>query len=178
MVSNRSPRDLAYAVHTATCTYLLDDDGVCRWIVSPQGVPPTHVQQAVGAQFVACLDLTEPGGLVGDLRIGAMALLARHDGDRMILLRTAPIRNVDDRRTPAPDEDATVKSPRPKAVAAASALPPPPRQYGAKVGVMPYLAAPPPKLRVVEDVGSEQTITLTLPTRRAPGVRPGSPRSG
>ncbi|MBM4356814.1 MAG: hypothetical protein FJ096_01765 [Deltaproteobacteria bacterium] len=175
MAESRSPRDLAYAVHTATCTYLLDEDGVCRWIVSPQGVPPSHVQQAVGAQFVACLALDAPGGLVGDLRIGAMALLARSDGERMVLLRTAPIINVDDRRENS-DDDATVRAPRP---AQAAAKRPELRQYGAKVGALTYLASPPPKLRVVEDVGSEQTITLMLPTSRAPGVRPsGNTRKG
>jgi len=155
-----APQDLAYAVHTSTCSYLLDEDGVCRWIVSPQGLAPSHVKQAVGAQFVACLDLEEPGGLVGDLRVGGMALLARHDGDRMMLLRTAPITNVDDRRGKS-DEDTTVRGFRPRAMPVSSAVEL--RQYGMPVGQVPYRASPPPQLRVVEDVGREQTITLTLP---------------
>src|SRR5277367_523280 len=29
--------DLTYAVHTATCTYLLDEDGICRWTHVPTG---------------------------------------------------------------------------------------------------------------------------------------------
>lgn len=176
MAAPSAPQDLAYAVHTATCTYLLDDDGVCRWIVSAQGLAPSHVKQAVGAQFVACLDLKEPGGLAGDLRVGGMALLARYDGDRMVLLRTAPIIHVDDRRAP-PDEDATVRDSRPRA----QTLSPQPRlkEYGMNVGGLPYRASPPPKLRVVEDIGSEQTITLTMPSRRTfSGRVQGTPRKG
>ncbi|MBM4375679.1 MAG: hypothetical protein FJ095_11390 [Deltaproteobacteria bacterium] len=174
MADTCSPRDLAYAVHTATCTYLLDGDGVCRWIVSPQGVPPSHVQQAVGAQFVACLDLTEPGGLVGELHVGAMALMARYDGDRMVLLRTAEITHVDDRRGPS-DDDATVRARRPRQ---ASSTRPELRQYGLKVEGLPYVASPPPRLRVVKDEGSEQTITLSLPTKRVPGAKQPAPRKG
>ena len=160
MVASRSPQDLAYAVHTATCTYLLDDDGVCEWIVSPQGIAPPHVKQAIGAQFVACLDLNEAGGLIGELRVGAMALLARYDGDRMVLLRTAEITNVDDRRGPA-DEDSTVRAGRRHALP--SAVRPQLQQYGASVAGLPYPASPPPKLRFVQDLGSEQTVTVTMP---------------
>lgn len=175
MAEPQSPRDLAYAVHTATCTYLLDEDGVCRWIVSPQGVPPSHVQQAVGAQFVACLALDTPGGLVGELRTGAMALLARRDDDRMVLLRTAPITHVDDRRS-SQDDDATLRANRPSLSQVKVSER---RQYGSKVGPLTYLASPPPRLRVVEDVGSEQTITLSLPTKRTQAGRgSGTPRRG
>lgn len=93
-------QEMAYAVHTSTCTYLLDEDGVCRWIVSQQGVVPAHVRQCIGAQFVACLDLSVHGGLIGDLKPGARALFVRSEADRMVLLRTGLIRHVDDRRTP------------------------------------------------------------------------------
>ena len=104
-----------------------------------------------------------------------MALMARRDGDRMVLLRTAEITNVDDRRNPA-DEDATVRARRPRQT---SNMRPQLRQYGMQVDGLPYVASPPPKLRVIEDVGSEQTITLTLPTKRVPGVRqPTAPRKG
>ncbi len=159
MVTPPAPRDLAYAVHTATCSYLLDEDGVCQWIVSPQGVVPSHVMQAIGAQFVACLDMDERGGLVGELRAGAMALLVRQDGNRMLLLRTAPIQHVDDRRSNAGEAPT-------KRAARKSAPLPLTRQYGKSAGV-PYPPAP-PRLSVVEHVGSEQTVTWTVPTHHTP----------
>ncbi len=90
--------DILYAVHTKTCTYLLDEDGVCRWIVSPTGMVPPEVRRCLGAQFVASLDLRLPGGLAGELRIGAFGLfVARRDDDatKLVLLRTAAIQNVE-----------------------------------------------------------------------------------
>lgn len=89
---------MAYAVHTRTCTYLLDEHGVCRWVVSPRGVVPGHVRQCIGAQFVASLDTRVDGGLLGDLAAGAMALFVRALDDRLILLRTGEVLGVDDRR--------------------------------------------------------------------------------
>jgi hypothetical protein len=159
-------RDLAYAVHTTTCSYLLDDDGVCQWIVSSQGVVPAHVLQAVGAQFVACLDLSTDGGLIGELRVGAMALLVRHEGDRMVLLRTAAIQNVDDRRSTA-SEEPTRRAAR-KSMPLPLTRPLAARQYGKSQGV-PYQAAPPPVLATVQRIGGEQTVTWTVSTRTPTG---------
>lgn len=89
---------LTYAVHTEACTYLLDDGGVCRWIVSPRGLAPDGSSAAVGAQFVACLDLTEPGGLVAELRVGASALFVRpDDAGHLVLLRTSRISHIESR---------------------------------------------------------------------------------
>lgn len=94
---------LTYAVHTEACTYLLDDGGVCRWIVSPRGLMPDGSSAAVGAQFVACLDLQEPGGLVAELRVGASALFVRTGDDgRLVLLRTTRISHVESRVAAAP----------------------------------------------------------------------------
>jgi hypothetical protein len=87
--------DMTYAVHTATCTYLLDEDGVCLWTHAPLGVVPPGSARCVGAQFVACLDLAEEGGLVGELRPKAAALFVRREGDRLVLLRTLPIEVVE-----------------------------------------------------------------------------------
>jgi hypothetical protein len=89
--------DTNYAVHTQTCTYLLDEDGFCRWIVSPTGMVPPDVRLCVGAQFVACLDLRIGGALVGELRIGASALFVRTDAEtgRVVLLRTRIIEHVE-----------------------------------------------------------------------------------
>jgi hypothetical protein len=87
--------EMAYAVHTGACTYLLDEDGVCRWVLSPGGLEVSGAERCVGAQFVACLDLREAGGLVGELRLGAAALFACYEHGRFALLRTAPIEHVE-----------------------------------------------------------------------------------
>lgn len=91
--------DIVYAVHTRKCTYLLDEQGVCRWAVFPGGRVAPATDCAVGAQFVACLDLGAEGGLLGELSVGASALFAREEDGRLVLLRTLPIVHVE-RRTP------------------------------------------------------------------------------
>jgi hypothetical protein len=88
--------EMLYAVHTRTCTYLLDEEGICRWVLSPSGAPADV--SCVGAQFVACLDLRVSGGLVGELLEGASALFVRNDGGKLSLLRTTPIEHVEFRR--------------------------------------------------------------------------------
>jgi hypothetical protein len=92
--------DVAYAVYTTTCTYLLDEEGVCRWVMAPSGTVPPEADRCVGAQFVGCLDLRVVGGLVGELLVGAHMLFARYDDDagRLILLRTTSIDNVEFRK--------------------------------------------------------------------------------
>ena len=92
--------DVAYAVYTTTCTYLLDDEGVCRWVMAPSGTVPPEADRCVGAQFVGCLDLRVVGGLVGELLVGAHMLFARYDDEagRLILLRTTSIDNVEFRK--------------------------------------------------------------------------------
>ena len=126
-----APPEMAYAVHTQACTYVLDQEGICRWIVARQGAVPPEVRKCVGAQFVACLDLASKGGLVPDLRLNAMGLFVRlNEQGRMVLLRTGPILRVD--------------GGQPGANAAAASTPPPafgdaPQQYavlyGKKAGV-------------------------------------------
>ena len=166
-MSSSSQEKMAYALHTGTCTYLLDEAGVCRWIVSPQGAVPAHVRQAIGAQFVACLDPATAGGLVGDLKVGSMALFVRQLDDRMVLLRTATIQNVDDRRGDKPKAGERPELPPP-----AAPMRPTTKAYG-KAGGLPYMAKPPPRISVVEHVGEEQTITVTLtgPTKVVKGWR-------
>jgi hypothetical protein len=100
--------DMTYAVHTAACTYLLDDDGVCCAItVSP--APPPGSERCIGAQFVACLDMRTEGGLVGELRLGAAALFVAARNGRCVLLRTQPIERVEilgpGWTAPAPESD-------------------------------------------------------------------------
>src|SRR5437879_2891384 len=94
--------DMAYAVHTRTCIYLLDDDGICRWTLAPTGVSAPGAERCVGAQFVACLDLRVEGGLVGELMIGAAALFARVEHGRFVLLRTPIIEYVEYRAEEQP----------------------------------------------------------------------------
>jgi hypothetical protein len=88
--------EFAYAVHTDVCTYLLDDSGVCLWVLSPNPSTAKIVEACVGAQFVACSDTRVPGGLTAELALGAAALfvsISKTTG-RPALLRTGPIRRV------------------------------------------------------------------------------------
>jgi hypothetical protein len=156
--------DMTYAVHTATCTYLLDEDGICRWTEAPAGAAPPGVERCVGAQFVACLDLGTEGGLVGELRVGASALLAREEGGRFVLLRTLPIEHVEIRDPAAPAES-FVEAPLPPlpepshphdALPAFSREEPwdLPQSYAAPASPLPpvpYAAPPPPAPRPVFD---------------------------
>jgi hypothetical protein len=150
----RAGSDMAYAVHTHTCTYLLDEDGICCWIVSQRGLVPPHVRPCIGAQFVACLDLAEEGGLVGELRIGARALFVQYFEDRMVLLRTGPIQAVDDRR-------ATPERGPPRPVGADPTVV---SQYGKRSGI-PY-PNPPPRFGRVKDHGEERSVTVSFPGGR------------
>jgi hypothetical protein len=87
---------IVYEVHTATCVYLLDADGICRFAHGPEiaaSMPP-GVEECIGAQFVASLDLRTSGGLIGELRVGASALFVRKAGDHFVLLRTLPVDTV------------------------------------------------------------------------------------
>jgi len=151
---------MAFAVHTSACTYLLSDDGVCRWIVSQQGAVSDHVRQCTGAQFVACLDLTVEGGLVGELKVGGRALFVRHDAERLVLLRTGPIEHVDDRRHP---EARPADAAPPPAAAVRDAKS---KQYGKSQG-LPYMAKAPPRFGVLQHSGQEMTITVSLAGRTA-----------
>lgn len=142
---------MAYAVHTRTCSYLLDDSGVCRWIVAKQGAVPPHVNQCVGAQFVACLDLAAQGGLVGSLRPGAMGLFVRNsEPGRMVLLRTAPIESVDGL---APSRPGHAPPPAFGDRAAQEGT-----QYGKRGGVP--VQGPRPSFVAVQSWGAEQTVTV------------------
>jgi hypothetical protein len=153
------------ALHTATCTYLLDESGVCRSVMASRGVVPGHVRDCIGAQFVACLDLRVEGGLVGELRIGAMALFVRHrDEGRLMLLRTGKITRVDDRtffdeqEPPAPASMMNPESNQEQAYGRVR-LPPP--------------TAPPKRFGRLRDAGEECTVTVNVVgAAHAPRPRP------
>lgn len=85
---------IAYAAHTAACTFLLDAQGVCRWVLAKPGAPSgmlASAQRCVGAQYVASLDLAVEGGLVQLPRVGSSMLFARSEDGRVVLVRTAPL---------------------------------------------------------------------------------------
>ena len=87
--------DIIYAAHTASCTFLLDSDGICRRIVvAPNGKRSASrtASRCVGAQYVASLDGSAAGGLVEMPRVGAAMLFARVDENgRISLVRTAVV---------------------------------------------------------------------------------------
>jgi hypothetical protein len=104
---------MPYVVGTDPCTYLLSDDGICVRAQSTghtkvsAGIEETPHAAVIGAQFVAAIDVTVPGGLVGGLEIGSAALFVKQDEKgRFVLFRTAPIRSVHERglkkRPPSP----------------------------------------------------------------------------
>jgi hypothetical protein len=76
---------------------VLDTAGVCHWVLGPNGGPASTMDRCIGAQFVACIDDRTPGQLIGELRVGATALFACHDGERFVLLRSAAIEWVEQR---------------------------------------------------------------------------------
>lgn len=108
--------NVAYAVHTRTCTFLLDREGLCLWIVSRHGAVPPELRGCVGAQFVASLHAGLEGLLAGELLIGSAALLVKHDSetDKLVLMRTGTILHVEERdaahgaETPRPLGDDTL----------------------------------------------------------------------
>ena len=164
-IPEEAPPEMAWAVHTRTCTYLLDQDGICRWIVARQGAVPPHVRQCMGAQFVACLDLESKGGLLPDLRPGAMGLFVRvNEQGRMVLLRTAPIKRVDVAGAAAKPQ----ASASPPLAFGDSALHGG-IQYGKKAGLP--VTETHPGFSAVRTWGAEQTVTVN-PTRSTSTPRP------
>ncbi len=92
----------AYSATTDLCTFLLDEDGVCRRVLlknerrgdSTLG-GRTRAQAArrcIGAQYVASIDLRVDGGLVPMPRVGAPMLFAyTGDDGRLAVVRTGPL---------------------------------------------------------------------------------------
>lgn len=87
--------DITYAAHTASCSFLLDSEGICRRIVvAPKGKRSASrtAARCVGAQYVASLDGSAAGGLVEMPRVGAAMLFARVDErGRVSLVRTSVV---------------------------------------------------------------------------------------
>jgi hypothetical protein len=96
--------DIAYTALTETCTLLLDGEGICRSVVAasatavangpnsrPSRIPATAAR-CIGAQYVATLDLREPGGMTPLPKPGAQMLFARTEANgRVMLIRSARV---------------------------------------------------------------------------------------
>jgi hypothetical protein len=158
-VRQASTEDVRYAVHTRSCTFLLDDEGLCHFIVSRTGMVPPDVRGCVGSQFVACLHPELEGGLAGELIVGAAALFVTQEAEtgKMVLLRTGPIVYVELRGSDLAYEPSVD-------------LPPPPDTPSSRGGD----TVPPPRFEGAVDYLSttgESTVTLTMPLYR-PEVQP------
>ena len=105
--------DIAYAALTESCTFMLDAEGICRWVVAANPPPATPANRArakdweksqqaaarcIGAQYVASLDVSTSGGLVDMPRVGVPMLFARVDRNgRVSLVRTGAVLRFEDR---------------------------------------------------------------------------------
>jgi len=99
--------DIVYAAHTASCTFLLDAEGMCRRIVMvPKGKRRESSRSAakcVGAQYVASLDPGAAGGLVEMPRVGTAMLFARiGERGRISLVRTGVLTSFESIRAHDP----------------------------------------------------------------------------
>lgn len=106
---------IAYAAHTATCTFLLDAEGFCRRVMTrnKHHKESRVARRCLGAQYVASLDLRSEAGLVEMPTPGASMIFARVDDGRVALVKTAPLERFDDMdaapparpSAPAPEAD-------------------------------------------------------------------------
>ncbi len=114
--------EIAYAAHTESCTFMLDANGVCRWVVATKaGAQQPHSRQweksqhaaarCVGAQYVASLDVQTRGGLLEMPRVGVPMLFARVDPQtaRVTLVRTAAILRFETRNEARDDWDSGLR---------------------------------------------------------------------
>ncbi len=95
--------EIAYTAHTESCTFMLDTDGICRWVIAT-GLKESRkarlwekshqaAARCIGAQYVASIDVGVDGGLVAAPRMGVPMLFARLDPQtgRISLVRTGPL---------------------------------------------------------------------------------------
>ena len=90
--------EIQYAAHTATCTFFLDGEGICRRVMMiPNGSTRNReaartAARCVGAQYVASLDPTLSGMLSDMPKVGISMLFARTDErGRISLVRTGHV---------------------------------------------------------------------------------------
>ena len=106
--------EISYAAHTASCTFLLDEEGICRRIVmAPKAKRRESARtssKCVGAQYVASLDSRAAGLMVEMPRVGASMLFARVDENgRVSLVRTGAVLRFESHRREPPVEDPFVE---------------------------------------------------------------------
>lgn len=112
---------ILYAARTASCTFLLDADGICRQVVpvegrSPKREPSRSATRCVGAQYVASLDPSVAGMLADMPRVGVAMLFARvDDRGRVSLVRTGVVTHFANHREEDPfydddDDDADAQT--------------------------------------------------------------------
>jgi hypothetical protein len=93
--------EIAYAIHTETCTFLLDDGGICRRVIARvgEGGVPDTAKQCLGAQYIASLDAAVDGYLVAEPRVGSPMLFGVvTPTGRIAVVRTGRILRFEDRR--------------------------------------------------------------------------------
>ena len=106
---------IAYAAYTEGCTFLLDEQGVCRRAVPKRArsgertfagrTVAEAARRCVGAQYVASIDVREAGALVPRPRVGASMLFAYvGEGGRIAVVRTGPLLRFEDLTEPSPAE--------------------------------------------------------------------------
>jgi hypothetical protein len=112
---------IAYAAHTESCTFLLDEEGICRQVIRRAAgmhrVPgEDSVGRCIGAQYVASIDAATTGGLVAMPKVGAPLLFAYVGADgRIALVRTRPLTRFETKHRlytsppPPPDESIEVE---------------------------------------------------------------------
>ncbi|HRG97865.1 MAG TPA: hypothetical protein PLR99_16535 [Polyangiaceae bacterium] len=94
------PTAFAYAAHAGSNTFLLDEDGICRRILTRgknRQSTNKSTQRCLGAQYVASLDFDSESGLVERPKEGCPLLFARVDEHgRVSLVRTAPLERFEE----------------------------------------------------------------------------------
>ena len=94
------PTAFAYAAHAGSNTFLLDDDGICRRILTRgknRQSTNKSTQRCLGAQYVASLDFDSESGLVERPKEGCPLLFARVDEHAGVsLVRTAPLERFEE----------------------------------------------------------------------------------
>lgn len=190
-------KEFLYAVHTDVCTYLLDENGICTWVLSPNP-QSAKLMVCMGAQFVACVDPRVEGAIVGELKEGARALLVAisKETGRAQLLRTGPIRRVqyrdggeaidlgqgldvleevelelDEEPLPPPP----VAAPTPSQVAPpppAQVAPPPPAKPASSPEPMVAVHKPPRRAEASLVAQDPRSVIISEPPQPAPNLQP------
>jgi hypothetical protein len=101
--------NIAHIAHTEYNLLALDDAGLCVRVESRSGRKAPASDDAlrcIGAQFVASIDPSAPGGLAHRPRVGASMLLASVDANgRVFCLRVGPLTHFES------TDDDTVEGP-------------------------------------------------------------------